>query len=198
MSQIPLDAAAVAALAAARVRPFAGRVIHRQRLVQWADRLWEPVTDPWRWSAGFPAVYASLALEVAIAERIKRTLARPVRIVVGVATVRIARVLDLNEQDSLHTLGLTTDSVTAGDYALTQQLGRMLRDAGVAGALVPAAIMTTAALYPRFRMVRDGRATIHRTPSQGINLVIYPENLRRGDEYPEVERLTCEVRGLRR
>ncbi len=198
MSQGSLDAATVAALAAARVRPFAGRVMHRQRLVHWADRLWEPVTHPWRWSAGFPAVYTSLALDVAIAERIKRTLGRPVRIVVGIATVRIARVLDLTEQDNLRTLGVTTDRLTVDDYTLTQQLGRMLRDAGVAGALAPAAIMTTAALYPHFRMVRDGRAAIHGTPSQGINLVIYTENLRRGDEYPEVERFTCEVRGLKR
>jgi len=198
MSQLSLDAAAVAALATARVRPFAGRVIHRQRLVQWANRLWEPVTDPWRWSAGFPAVYTSLALEVSITERIKRTLGQPVRIVVGVAAVRMARVLDLTTQDALRTLGVTTDGLTGNNYSLTQQLGRMLRDTGVAGALAPAAIATTAALYPRFRMVRDGRATVHRTPSQGTNLVIYTENLRRGDEYPEVERFICEVRGLRR
>jgi hypothetical protein len=139
------------ALTAARVRPFAGRVIHRQRLAQWADRLWEPVTDPWRWSAGFPAVYTSLASAVATAERIKRTLGRPVRIVVGV----------------------TTEGLTADDHTFTQQLGRTLRDARVTGALAPAAIATTAALYPRFRMVRDGRATVHMTPSQGTNLVIY-------------------------
>lgn len=180
------------------MRPFAGRVIYRQRLAAWADRLWEPIVDPWRWSSGFPAAYTSLALEVAIAERIKRTLGRSVRLVVGIAAVRIAKVLDLTEQDVPDALGVTTGDLATDDYTLTQHLGRMLRDADVTGVLVPAAIAATADLYPRFRMVRDRRATLHTTPSEGINLVIYTENLRHGDEYPEVERFACEVQGLRR
>jgi len=198
VSQISLNAARVAAFAGARARPFAGLVVYRQRLTRWAKNLWEPVTDSWRWSSGFPAVYTSLALNVAIAERIKRTLARPVRLVVGIASARIAKVVDLTEREALDTLGLAVKDCTADEYTLPQQLGRMLRDAGVTAVLVPAAIAATASLYPRFRMARNGRTTIHVTPAQGTNLVIYTENLGRRDEYPEVERFVCEARGLRR
>ena len=193
-----VGAAEVAAGVNAHAHPFSGRVVHRQVRRPHAHALWDPGFGPYRWNSGFPALYASLSLDVALAERIKRTLARPVDLVVGVAQADLRITLDLTAPAVQATLGMTAEELTADDHTLTQQLGRRLYDAGATALLVPAAITSTAALYPRFSMRRDGRVSIHATPAQGTNLVIYTDHLRPGDAYPEIERFACIVRGFRR
>src|SRR3990172_8819716 len=73
-----VGAAEVAAGVNAHAHPFSGRVVHRQVRRPHAHALWDPGFGPYRWNSGFPALYASLSLDFALAERIKRTLARPV------------------------------------------------------------------------------------------------------------------------
>ena len=53
--------------------------------------------------------------------------------------------------------------------------------------------------YPRFRVVRHGRATVHTTPTEGTNLVIFRSNRRQGDSWRErvAERFVCEIAGWR-
>lgn len=193
-----VGAAEVAAVVTAHAHPFSGRVVHRQVRRPHAHALWDPGLGPYRWNSGFPALYTSLSLEVALAERIKRTLARPVELVVGIAQADLRVTLDLTAPAVRATLGVTAEELTADDHTLTQQLGRRLYDGGTTALLVPAAIASTAALYPRFPIRRDGRVSIHATPAQGTNLLIYTDHLRPGDAYPEIERFACVARGLRR
>jgi hypothetical protein len=77
-------------------------------------------------------------------------------------------------------------------------LGTAFYQAGITGLLVPAAIATTAREYPRFRVVCNGRATVHTTPTEGTNLVIFRSNRRPGDSWRErvAERFVCEIAGL--
>lgn len=190
-------AADLAAVVTAHTHPFSGRVVHRQVRRPYAPALWDPGLGPYRWNSGVPALYTSLSLGVALAERIKRTLARPVELVVGVAQADLGATLDLTAPAVRAVLGVTAEELTADDCTLTQQLGRQLYDAGATALLVPAAIAGTAALYPRFSMQRDGRVSIHATPPQGANLLIYTDHLQPGDAYPKIERFACTVRGRR-
>jgi len=157
--------------------------------------LWEPSFGPYRWNSGFPALYTSLTLEVALAERIKRTRARPVELVVGKAQASLHAVLDLTGDSVQKALGVAVADLTADDYSVAQRLAHRLYDAGVTALVVPAAIATTATLYPRFSMRRGARTAIYDTPVEGTNLVIYTENLHRGDAYPEVERFAAKCAG---
>jgi len=192
---VPVPAVAIAA-AVRSMRPFTGRVVYRQLLVQNPAGLWEPSARARRWNLGFPALYTSALLDVALAERIKRTLARPVSLVVGVANVSVARVVDVGLADVQHALGITVAALTTEDYDLTQRLSAALFEAGVTGVLVPAAVASTAVLYPSFRVIRDGHREVRRTPAAGTNLVLFTDNLRRGDAYPETDRFRCEVVGI--
>ncbi len=178
------------------VRPFAGRVVHRQLPVHSPADLWAPSSYARRWNRGFSALYTSLLLDVAFAERIKRSLARPVSLVIGVARASIARVLDLELADVRGLFEVAAAAMTTEDYALTQRLGAVLFEANVTGLLVPAAITSTAAHYPSFRLTRERHSKTRVTPRSGTNLVIFPDNLRRGDGYPESERFHCEVTGI--
>ncbi len=190
-------AADVAAVVTAHVRPFHGEIVHRQVRRPYAPALWEPGLGPYRWNSGFPALYTSLTLEVAFAERIKHTRARPVALVVGKAQANLSTTLNLAIPAIQRVLGVAAADLTGDNYSVPQRLGRRLYDVGVTALVVPAAIATTAALYPRFSMRRGARAAVYDTPVEGTNLVIYTDRLRPGDIYPEIERFACVVRGLR-
>ena len=153
---------------------------------------------PWRWNGAFATLYTALSLHVALVERVKRTGAAPVRVLVGTADVSITHTLDLTDPAALALLRLRGDDLTTDDHALTRALGTALFRAGITALVVPAAIATTAREYPRFRLVRDERTTIHSTPTEGTNLVIFRSNRSRGDGWPEcvAERFLCEIAGL--
>jgi RES domain len=150
---MPFIVSAAAVAAAARyVHPFVGQVVHRQLPVQSPADLWAPTEHARRWNVGFPGLYTSLLLDVAFAERVKRTLARPAPLIVGVARASITRVLDFQLAAVQQALGVTFAALTTEDYSSSQQLGAALFQAGITGLLVPAAIASTAALYPSFRL----------------------------------------------
>ena len=138
----------------------------------------------------------SLELDVALAERMKVTLAVPTILVVGVADATIARNLDLTDPSTLASLDLTVENLTKPDYTFTQDLGTAFHASGVTALLVPAALRETAQLYPRFRLTRDGHIAIRATPNSGVNLILFTDNLHRHDAYPEAARFTCEVAGI--
>lgn len=194
MSALP--PASALADAARQVRAFSGRIIHRQVPAANEAALWQPTLRSWRWNRGFPALYTSLELDVALAERIKVTLAVPTILVVGVADATIARTLALTDPSTLAGLGLTLENLTQSDYAFTQDLGTAFHASGVTALLVPAALRETAQFYPRFRFTRDGHIAIRATPDSGVNLVLFTDNLHRHDAYPETARFTCEVAGI--
>jgi RES domain-containing protein len=174
--------------------PFGAHIVFRQVVRAWG-RLWEPVMSA-RWNVGFPALYTGLDLDVALTERLKRTGPVSVRLIVGRADALIARTVDLCDLSILARLGPRTAELVE-DYALPQELGGAFLRTGVTGLLVPAAIAETAHLYPRFRLVREGQTLeVRQTPAQGVNLVIFTDNLVAGDRYPEIDRFTCEIRGL--
>lgn len=75
---------------AAEAYQFAPQVVFRQ-VIAASRALWEPIWSA-RWNNGFPALYTSLELDVASAER---TRARPVQLLVGLAVVTVNRTLDL-------------------------------------------------------------------------------------------------------
>lgn len=177
-------------------RPFQGRIIVRQVVAEAVAALWRPTVHPHRWSRGFPALYTSLDLDVAIAERLKRTGLRRTRLAVGLARASIQRTVDLSLDASLATVGASTQGVTGLDYTVPQRIGRELFEGGVAALLVPAAIAEVAQHYPRFRLVQDRHVEERATPGTGIHLVIFPDNLERGDGYPEIERFLCEILGM--
>jgi hypothetical protein len=113
-----------------------------------------------------------------------------------VATAHITRVVDFGLAEVQQTLSVSIEALTTEDYTLTRQLGAALFQAGVTGLLVPAAIAETARRYPTFRFTRDGHSEVCPTPTSGTNLVIFTNNLRRGDAYPETARFFCEVVGI--
>lgn len=86
------DPSAVAEVAAEAYQ-FGPQVVFRQ-VIAASRALWEPIWSA-RWNNGFPALYTSLELHVASAERIQRTRARPVQLLVGRAVVTVNRTLDL-------------------------------------------------------------------------------------------------------
>jgi hypothetical protein len=82
--------------------------------------LWQPTDRAWRWNIGFAALYTSLDLRLALAERLTVGLTSPIRLVVGLTEATIGRVLDLTIPDTLARLGITHDDLTADDYSVTQ------------------------------------------------------------------------------
>lgn len=163
-------------------RPFMGTVIFRQ--VRAGHRLWRPSTGRHRWSEGFPALYASLELGVAFAERIKYVGPVPTDLEVGQATVTIRWIVDLTDGQTLNELGVTAEELTsdANDRALPRRIGTELYKAGATALLVPAAIALAARIYPRYRIERERRPVeIHAMPRGGTNLVVSTKRMRKGD-----------------
>ena len=182
-------------MASLRVAPFSGTVVYRQTFARNAGRLWTPSSAPLRWSDSFNAVYTSLDLTVALAERIKRTGATRVEIVVGIARVQIRRVVTLDDQ-AMGALGTSREEVTTEDYTLSQRLGRALSEQGAGAIAVPAAIAAVAEWFPEMRVERGLSRLMVATPRSGTNLVIFPDNRDPSDFRREVERYTCLLRGI--
>jgi hypothetical protein len=139
--------------ASLRVAPFSGTVVYRQTFARNTGRLWAPSNAPLRWSEGFNAVYTSLDLTVALAERVKRTGATRVEIVVRIARVQIRRVVTLDDQ-VLSALGTSREEVTMEDYTLPQRLGRALSERASAGLAPARAWVTVMSRLPRSRSRR--------------------------------------------
>lgn len=158
------------------VRPFHGEVVYRQVRYSWRRELWTASTGSFRWSVGVPALYTSLVEDVAIAERIKRTGAAPTRIVIGRATATVSAVADCTTPAGLAAAGVALADVIGPNYAIPQRLGRQAYEQGLAGLLVPAAIIGLATIYPTWRYApARGRAVDRAMPIEGINLVLFPE-----------------------
>ncbi len=90
---------------AGSTNPFRGRIVHRQVVEDRGALLWHPPVRPWRWNAGFAALYTSVELHVTLAERLKIAFTFPIRLVVGLAEAAIARVLDLTPPSTLARIG---------------------------------------------------------------------------------------------
>lgn len=179
-----------------RAHRIARRIIVRQTFRDRVAALWAPTSYPWRWNRDFPALYTSFELRVAMAERLVHT-PDLTHLVVGRAVARIARTIDLTAPATLHALGLNTTDLTQPTYGFTQLLAARFYLSGITALVVPAAIEEVARIYPRYRVTRGRRASIHLTPSSGTNLVIFPENQASGDGYPEQERFMVDLEGLR-
>src|SRR5437867_11452810 len=119
MSSLPR--ASVMTEVAGSAHPFSGHIVYRQVVDEHHAVLWRPSHHPWRWNLGFPALYTSLELNVAIAERLKIAFALPVRLVVGLAEATLARVLDLTASGTLAKLGIVRDDLTSDDYPVTHR-----------------------------------------------------------------------------
>ncbi len=62
--------------------------------------------------------------------------------------------------------------------------------------MVPAAISAVAGLFPSFELVRGTHHEIRAMARRGTNLVVFTNNLRRGDSYRERARFACRVAGI--
>lgn len=179
------------------VRPFAGIVVFRNVVRVQALRLWAPTTRPGRWSDGFPALYTSLSLEVSLAERVKRTTIDVVELTVGEAAVTLGMVADLTTRRSRQPLHMTLRDITGSDYTVSQQIAARAYRAGLAGLRVPAAIRLVAKEYPTIVVYRGDSRVRLRTPHSGINLVVFPDRMRRDDSLREILHYDCVVQGVR-
>lgn len=94
---------------------------------------------------------------------------------------------------AFNALGIQEAHVLTEDYAISQQVGRIMRDAGLSGILVPAAIHRVPRTYPTFRVQRDHSVLTVVAPQSGRNLVIVDPD---GLQLDEIERYTCTVEGL--
>ena len=179
------------------VRPFVGTVVYRNVARIRATQLWTPTVRPGRWSKGFPALYASLSLEVSLAERVKRTTVDAVELTIGEGAVALGMVADLTAMRARRQARVTLRGLTGADYAVAQRIGARAYRAGLAGLLVPAAIGPVARQYPMITVrLDDVRLRLH-IPSSGVNLVVFPEHMRRGDSLHEILRYNCVVQGVR-
>lgn len=178
------------------VRPFAGIVVFRNVARAEALQLWTPSIRAYRWNIGFPALYASLSLEVSLAERVKRTTTNPVELTVGEAAVVLGMVADLTTVWSRRQIGITMRDVAAIDYSVPQRIGTRARRAGPAGLLVPAAIRSVSRLYPAIAIRRGGTRFLFRTPGSGVNLVVFPDRTQPTDSVREILRYECVAQGL--
>ena len=87
--------------------------------------------------------------------------------------------------------------MTRDDYRATHALASTLFLASITGLLVPAALTRIAGFYPYFWLERDGEPELHRTPTGGTNLVVFPDHVAAGDERKETGRFHCAVWGRR-
>ena len=180
------------------VRPFVGTVVFRNVARIRTTQLWTPTVRPGRLSKGFPALYASLSLEVSLAERVKRTTVDAVELTVGEGAVALGMVADLTATQARQQVRVTLRGLTGTDYTVPQRIGARAYHAGLAGLLVPAAIRTVANQYPAIIMHVNNVRLRFRTPSSGVNLVVFPEHMRRGDSLHEILRYDCVVQGVRK
>ncbi len=86
----------------------------------------------------FGALYLSKTQPGCAAE-ITRRPAHPTKYVVGKIQVKLGKVCDLTDQNLLRKLGITRNQLTGDDWAETQALGDLIRDAGFEGIIVPSA-----------------------------------------------------------
>lgn len=143
--------------------------MYRQVRHRWRHELWSATTAPFRWSVGFPALYTSLAEDVAIAERIKRTGTNPTRIVIGRAKAKLTAIAELTTPLGLAAAGTALADIMGTTHMASQRLGRLAYEQGVTGLLVPAAIVGLAAIYPVIRYApARGRAVDRPMPAEGI------------------------------
>ena len=191
-----VSAAAVSA-ALQFVRAFSATVVYRQVPVAYQAMLWHASPPGGRWNPTFPALYAALDLDVALAERIKRTGPVRTELTVGLSRARFARVLDLRSPDVRTLLRVTRHALTRDDYRATHVLASTLFVTSITGLLVPAALTRMAGFYPYFWLERDGEPELHRTPTGGTNLVVFPDHVAAGDERKETGRFHCAVWGRR-
>lgn len=101
----------------------------------------------------FGALYCSEKPATCIAEVRKATAGRTLSAFVLVSvTVELQRVLDLTDHAVLQRLGLRSEDLIAPDWAPTQELGRLAREAGFEGLLVPSAAApgTNLVLFPDY------------------------------------------------
>jgi len=163
--------------------------VYRQVRHSWRRELWTASPDSFRWSVGFPALYTSLTEDVAIAERIRRTGTHPTRIVIGRATVTVGAVAELTTPTGRAAAGVALADVIGPSYAVPQRLGRQAYEQGLAGLLVPAAIIGLATIYPTFRYApARGRVLDRPMPIEGINLVVFPQRFGVRDAFVPVIR----------
>lgn len=94
-------------------------------------------------------------------------------------------------------LGTREPDILTEAYTLPQRIGRLMRDAGLSGILVPAAIRTVARFFPTFRLRRDYSDLTVVAPASGRNLVIFPDPTGAVPPLEEIERYTCILQGLR-
>ena len=86
----------------------------------------------------FGAIYLSKSQKGCAAE-VKSRPAHPPDYLVGKIQVKLGKVCDLTDPELLKKLGLTRKQLTAVDWAETQALGDIIRDAGFEGIIVPSA-----------------------------------------------------------
>lgn len=97
---------------------------------RWGGRYNEP--------GEFGALYVSRTKNGCAAE-ITRRAAPPKEYLVGKIRVTLGRVCDLTDPSLLKSLKLTRKQLTADDWSETQALGKLIREAGFEGIIVPSA-----------------------------------------------------------
>ena len=176
---------------------FEGRVVYRQVLRPRRAERWLHYNHPGRWNPSFAALYTSLSLDVALAERLKRTGTDVARLSVGVGEVVLERVVDLTTPEALKAVGVTLEDITLGrDYRIPHRIATRLYADGITGLLAPAALASVSRLLPRFVVRRDEREETRETPTIGVNLVIYPANLLYLVPVRETDTFDCTLWGL--
>ncbi len=176
---------------------FQGRVIYRQVLRAQSPRRWLYSTYPGRWNPSFPALYTSLSLDVALAERLKRTGTDLTDLTVGVGDVALERVADLTTPAALTRWGIGPEDVVLDrDYRVPHRIAATLHAEGATGLLAPAALSSVSRLLPRFVLRRDTHEETRRTPSSGVNLIIFPANVLYLVPIQETDWFDCTIWGL--
>lgn len=89
-------------------------------------------------AAEFGALYLSKTKKGCVAE-ITRRPAHPTKYVIGKIKVTLGKVCDLTNPELLKRLKLTKKKLTEDDWAETQALGKLIREAGFEGIIVPSA-----------------------------------------------------------
>lgn len=138
-----------AALAGWQPLRFEGKVIYRQVLRSRRAERWLYSARPGRWNPSFAALYTSLSLDVALAERLKRTGTDLTGLTVGVGDIVLERVVDLTTAAVHAWLGITLEDIVMDrDYRISHRIATMLHAEGVTGLLAPAALSSVSRTVP--------------------------------------------------